>query len=93
MKKRARSSVTDLPWRPTFFLCLLSTCNTPEEIIARTLVLRRSPEVAEYRGWLKDAFQEWETHGHLASKQKDIRAITKAIDRSIGAVGVAPTIE
>ena len=93
LKKRARASVTDLPWCPTFFPYLLARSDTPEAVLAHALVLRGSSEVIEYRAWLQSALRRWSTHGEIKAYKKDVTAITKAIDRVIGKVSVAPKVE
>lgn len=93
LKARARASVTDMPWRPTFFPYLLEGAETPEAVLSHALVLRRSSEVREYRGWLRAALQRWSTHGEMTTFKKDVAAILKAIDRATGKVSVAPKVE
>ena len=93
LKSRARASVTDMPWRPTFFPYLLEGGETPEAVLAQALILRGSIEVGEYRDWLRAALKRWSTHGEITPFQKDVSAIVRAIDRATGKVSVAPKVE
>jgi hypothetical protein len=93
LKTRARASVTDLPWRPTFFPYLLAHADTPEAVLAHALALRASSEVIEYRAWLQSALRRWSTDGEIDTYSKDVNAIAKAIDRITGKVPVAPKVE
>jgi hypothetical protein len=93
LRRRARASVTDLPWRPTFFPYLLSIADTPAAVIIEALKLRASPEVADYREWLRAAMRQWKDHGRLDVPMKDVKAIATAIDRRTGAVPSMPKLE
>lgn len=93
LKKRARASVTDMPWRPTFFPYLLAHADTPEAVLALALAVRASSELIEYRAWLQAALRRWSTHGEIEQYKEDISAIAKAIDRITGKVSVAPKVE
>lgn len=93
LKNRARASVIDMPWRPTFFPYLLASSDNPEAVLAQALVLRTSAEVREYREWLRAALKRWSTHGEIESFKKDVASIAKAIDRVTGRVSIAPRVE
>lgn len=93
LKQRAQASVTDLPWRPTFFPYLLSVAETPDAVLAEALALRRSDEIAEYCGWLGRAMEEWKRDGRLTQAIQDVKAVAEAIDRKTGVLPVAPRVE
>jgi hypothetical protein len=93
LKRRARSSVTELPWRPSVFPYLLSVSDDASSLLAHALQLRGSSEVVEYRHWLRDALKSWQNNGTLAPVAGDIRAISAAIDRKLGTVSSAPKVE
>jgi hypothetical protein len=93
LKQRAQASVTDLPWRPTFFPYLLSVAETPEAVLTEALSLRRSDEIGEYRSWLDRAQDEWKRNGRLTQALADVKAVAEAVDRKTGALPVAPRVE
>jgi hypothetical protein len=93
LKNRARASVTDMPWRPTFLPYLLASSDNPEAVLAQALILRTSAEVREYREWLRAAMTRWSTHGEIEPFKRDVVSIAKAIDRVTGKVSVAPRVE
>lgn len=93
LKNRARASVTDMPWRPTFFPYLLASSDNPNAVLAHALVLRGSTELGEYREWLRMAFQRWSTHGEIEPFKRDVASIASAIDRVTGKISIAPKVD
>src|SRR5262249_30654753 len=93
LKNRARASVTELPWRPSFLPYILACSDTPEAALAHALVLRGCAEVREYRDWLRAALTRWSTHGEIGEFKKDVTSIAKAIDRMTGKISTAPKVE
>ncbi len=93
LKHRARSSVTELPWRPTFFPYLLSVADTPKALLFHALKLRQSNEVRLYRNWMRTAMAYWKEHGHLGPVKKEVRKIAAAIDRRIAGDVPIPKVE
>jgi len=93
LKQRAQASVTDLPWRPTFFPYLLSVAANPSEMLLKALELRKSGEIEDYRGWLADALAEWKRDGKMTKAVQDVKAVAKSIDRMTGAISIAPKVE
>lgn len=93
LKTRARGSVSELPWGPTFFPYLLAQSQTPEDVLAGALALRRLPEVTEYREWLRAALRHWDRDGEVERYKKDVAAIAKSIDRLLGKTRAIPKVE
>lgn len=93
LKSRGRSSVTELPWRPTFFPYLLSVSEAPEALLTCAMKLRQSNEVREYRDWMQAAVTNWERDGHLGRVKKEMRMIIAAIDQRLTGNLPVPKVE
>ena len=85
LKKRAGNHYEELPWMPTFFPYLLSKAQSPDSMLQEVIKLRRSPEIKEYRAWLRDVMQDFKVNGRISTKKiKNVQSIAKHIDRVIG---------
>ena len=94
LKARTNTPSEDIPWRPTFFPYLLSRSRSPMQVLLAAVVLRHSPEVKDYREWLRGVLNDWKRHGRITvEKEKDVRAIAQSVDRKLGVVPSAPKVE
>lgn len=89
LKERAHARCDDLPWRPSFFPYLLSIAESPTRALEEVVLLRRSPEVVDYRAWMDEAILDLKRDGRITTEKKnDVRAILSGIDRLTGSVSL-----
>jgi hypothetical protein len=70
----------EIPFTPTFFPLLLHESPSPQEMIASTLRHRRSPEVREYREWLRTILDEFNKNGRIPMQvTREVQGILDAV--------------
>jgi len=72
--------VADIPYTPTFFPLLLAQSAGPAEMLNNALLLRHSPEVADYRVWLYEALADFKINGQIPSfRVREVEKIAAGI--------------
>jgi uncharacterized protein (UPF0147 family) len=69
-----------IPFTPTFFPLLLHESRNPQEMIASALRHRHSPEVKEYREWLRTILDEFSKNGRIPMEvTREVQGILDAV--------------
>ena len=75
----------EVPYTPTFFPMLLMRSAGPVELLQNALELRKSGEVKDYRAWLREALDDFNSNGRIpVSRAREVESIASAIQRKIG---------
>jgi hypothetical protein len=93
VKSFASLQCEDIPWTPTFFPYLLSTANDVETLIAETLSLRESEEVADYRRWLRGVLSDWEDGRISARAERDLEEVRQSVQRRLRLTSIVPEVQ
>ena len=78
------SSAVDVPYTPTFFPLLLLQSAGPAELLSNALALRTSGEARDYRAWLREALNDFDTNGRIpVARAREVENIASAIQRKM----------
>ena len=70
----------EIPFTPTFFPMLLHESGNPQAMIARAIRHRNSPEVQEYREWLRTILDEFSNNGRIPMQvTREVQSILDAV--------------
>ncbi len=76
--------IADVPYTPAFFPLLLLSSMEPADVLRNALLLRNSPEVRDYRAWLRAALTDFDRNGRIpVARAREVETIASAIQRQV----------
>lgn len=77
----------DIPYTPTFFPLLLRESEGPADLLKNAMKFRKSGEVRDYRAWLREALDDFNRNGRIATGRfREVERIAGAIRRKLAGI-------